>query len=45
MYGPSNEFSRDHLQPDSHAKYIFQQGQALRDGCDGVWSSDESVPS
>src|SRR3984893_8959604 len=32
MYGPSNEFSRDHLQPDSHAKYIFQQGHRVFEG-------------
>jgi len=25
MYRPAHEFSRDHLQPDSHAKYIFEQ--------------------
>ena len=24
---PMNKFSRDHLPPDSHAKYIFEQGQ------------------
>ena len=29
MYRPAREFSRDPLQPDFHAKYIFEQGQRL----------------
>ena len=27
MYRPAHELSRDQLQPDSHADYIFEQGQ------------------
>ena len=29
-YRPAREFNRHHLQPDSQAKYIFEQGQALQ---------------
>jgi hypothetical protein len=36
MYGPPHEFGGDHLQPDSHAEYIFQQGQKMmEDGSGG----------